>query len=221
MAVIYTVEQVRFGPDSDVERHSALFNITNLKLELIQKNLIKSYSVTDNRKFPFPIDTPDPVRLEDFFGEDVDHEKINEEISELYDPKRGEYSDSKSLKFGPTETLQERFLDFVSDLSNKTNLGIQKYTAMVKDRYQEGINYEGINKRLLQIGNRFSSVFKNYSNFEDWPAFMNYCAHVSQYGDGFYIARLTVDKENLKEVKEVLKKHKNPYKIVMNETPEL
>ena len=55
--------------------------------------LVTSYTITDDRAFPFPFKMPNAMSMNGFFGENPDYNQVAKELKELFEKPQREYAE--------------------------------------------------------------------------------------------------------------------------------
>ena len=83
---------------------------------LIPSKTVLSYSISDDREFPFPFEKPNALQMNGFFGESPDYNLVVKEIDELFNqPKRELEEDRLKLESKLEKASDEEILQIFED----------------------------------------------------------------------------------------------------------
>ena len=119
---------------------------------LIPRGLVTSYTIADDKEFPFPFSMPNILKMNGFFGENPNYNKIKEEVIELFNQPKREFKEcEKKLKSDLEKATDEELLGMVERF-HYTPQGTKKKhedaVAKVKELWKP---YDKISKSLASI----------------------------------------------------------------------
>jgi|GEM_PF-1773461 len=218
MTVIYAFEPRNAWTEEEPDK------LEELRVSLVKGGILKTCSITNSKKFPYPFQKPDKVSLGDYFGEDANYEQINRELDYLYNPAKGEYSVHDCSDPKIVETICKKFRDMTVDRINKSaNYSISCLEKSIPIVQSGQLRYDRIidefKKRQESSKEDLVSMVNNFFYFrESNEKLVNFCANIFKSSEEFWVARIEVDGEKISEVKKYLDQSKLAYKVLESQS---
>ncbi len=74
---------------------------------LMPMGLVTSYTITEDRAFPFPFEMPNAMSMNGFFGENPDYNQVAQELKELFEQPQREYAEFEAKLKSDLETATD------------------------------------------------------------------------------------------------------------------
>jgi hypothetical protein len=118
MKIVYTVEPIEGIVENAHPPFQTRMAKEKLKAiieeKLIPMGLVESYTIADDREFPFPFGMPNIMHMNGFFGKKPNYNKINKEVKELFNQPKKEFKEfGKKLKSDLEKATDEEILGMV------------------------------------------------------------------------------------------------------------
>ena len=99
---------------------------------LMPMGLITSYTIADDKDFPFPFKMPNVMSMNGFFGENPDYNRIVKEVKELFEQPQREYTEFEAKLKSDLETATDNQILGMVERFHYTPQGTRK-------RYDEAV----------------------------------------------------------------------------------
>lgn len=118
MKIIYTAEPiegiVEFAHPPVETRIARERLIAIIEESLIPMGLVGSYTIAEDKLFPFPFEMPNIMALDGFFGENPDYNQVAQELKKLFEEPKREYAEFEiNLKASLETATDEQILEMV------------------------------------------------------------------------------------------------------------
>lgn len=141
MKVVYTAEPVEGIVElahPPVETRLAREKLKAIIEEsLMPMGLVASYTIADDRAFPFPFKMPNVMVMNDFFGDKPDYNLVARELKELFGQPRREYAEFETKLKADLETATGQQILEMIERFNYTPKGTKKRHAEAVDKVRK------------------------------------------------------------------------------------
>lgn len=167
MKILYTAQPIEGMVESP--HPTVATRVAREKLEatiqeyLVRTGLVKSYTIADDDKFPFPFDMPNIMKMNGFFGKKPDYNLVEKEVKKLFESPKKELEEFEAkLKHDLEIASDEKIVEMVerfhytpqgtkgkhADALAKVKKLWKPYKKMKKE--VETPDYSGKRKELLE-----------------------------------------------------------------------